>query len=71
MVCRTLCSSGSTAPINGIVGALRQSRRVQHGRRLCCLSFTVFRNSSGSLAIFTAIRRASSPVSNFAAALGS
>jgi hypothetical protein len=49
-----------------IVGAIRQSRRFDHARRLCCLNFTACCNSSGSLAIFAAIWRASSLASNFA-----
>jgi len=62
-----LCSSGSTAPINGIVGALRQSRRFSHFPAALLFEFYDLRTSSGSLAMLAAIRRASSLVSILAA----
>jgi hypothetical protein len=49
-----------------IVGALRQSRRFSHFPAALLFGLYVFRDSSGSLAIFAAIRRASSCVSGLA-----
>jgi hypothetical protein len=43
------------------------SRRDRHGAVAAPLCFQALRNSSGSLAIFTAIRRASSLLSSLAA----